>query len=159
MKKVSSDIWYIHPSKQTEVDLIIPGMIDGKQVEIGRECFRDLAIYNLFLNIKFQEENGTKVKFNQDCAHMFANTTGILSSINSLDFSGADTSNVTNMRDMFSDCNGLKSLDLRSFNTSNVTYMSWMFSDCHNLTSLDVSKFDTKNVTNISGMQLVIATV
>ena len=78
------------------------------------------------MNIKFQEENGTKVKFNQYCANMFANYTDRLSSINSLDFSGADT--------------------------SNVTYMSWMFSDCHNLTSIDVSKFDTKNVTNISGM-------
>lgn len=43
-------------------------------------------------------------------------------------------------------------LDLSDWDTSNVTDMSRMFSNCHALTNLDVSKFNTSNVTNINEM-------
>ena len=68
-----------------------------------------------------------------------------------LDLSNFDTSNVTNMRSMFSNCNKLTSLDLSNFDTSNVTNMRSMFS-CKLLTSLDLSNFDTSNVTNMRSM-------
>ena len=67
-------------------------------------------------------------------------------------FKGSDTSNVTDMDYMFSDCNSLKSLDLSGWNTSNVTRMSGMFSNCRSLTSLDLSSFDTSNVTSMGSM-------
>ena len=67
-------------------------------------------------------------------------------------FKGSDTSNVTDMDYMFSDCNSLKSLDLSGWNTSNVTRMSSMFSNCSGLKSLDVSRFDTSNVTSMGSM-------
>ena len=63
-----------------------------------------------------------------------------------------DTSNVTNMNEMFSRCEGLISLDVSNFNTSQVTDMSGMFSRCRSLTNLDVSYFDTSQVTGMSGM-------
>ena len=63
-----------------------------------------------------------------------------------------DTSKVTDMSDMFSDCMGLTSLDLSKFDTSKVTDMSHMFGGCHGLTTLDVSEFDTSNVMNMSWM-------
>ena len=63
-----------------------------------------------------------------------------------------DTSNVTNMGCMFSNCYKLTSLDVSKFDTSKVTDIGYMFSDCRSLTSLDVSKFDTSKVTNMSGM-------
>ena len=63
-----------------------------------------------------------------------------------------DTSQVTNMSNMFSVCRGLTSLDLRNFDTSNVTNMSDMFANCSSLTSLDLSKFDTSKVTNMGYM-------
>ena len=63
-----------------------------------------------------------------------------------------DTSNVTDMGNMFNGCSGLTSLDLSSFNTANVTGMYNMFNDCSGLTSLNVSKFDTANVTGMCGM-------
>ena len=59
-----------------------------------------------------------------------------------------DTSNVTNMDNMFYLCSGLASLDLSNFNTSNVTSMKWMFRYCSGLTSLDLSSFDTSKVTS-----------
>ncbi len=63
-----------------------------------------------------------------------------------------NTSEVTDMADMFDDCCSLTSLDVSHFDTQNVTNMSWMFYGCGGLTSLDVSGFDTHNVTNMRGM-------
>ena len=69
-----------------------------------------------------------------------------------LDLSSFDTSNVTNMRDMFCNCPDLLSLDLSNFDTSNVTNMSTMFVYCQELRALDLSSFDTSNVTDMSYM-------
>ena len=63
-----------------------------------------------------------------------------------------NTSQVTNMSAMFYGCNSLTSLDLSNFDTSQVIEMNGMFSSCHSLTSLDLSNFDTSQVTNMSGM-------
>ena len=74
------------------------------------------------------------------------------SRLTSLDVSNFDTSNVTNMSGMFVYCGSLTSLDLSKFDTSQVTDMSYMFFSCSRLTSLDVSKFDTSKVTNMENM-------
>ena len=93
-----------------------------------------------------------------------------------LDFSRADTRNITNTSMLCAP--ELTSLDLSYFDTSNVTDMSYMFScsgyeeqqllalsiigasssfiqylkGCYHLESLDVSNFDTSNVTNMAYM-------
>ena len=74
------------------------------------------------------------------------------SSLTSLDVSGFNTSKVTDMGRMFSGCSGLTSLNVSNFNTSNVTNISFMFDDCSGLTSLNVSGFNTSKVTDISAM-------
>lgn len=56
-----------------------------------------------------------------------------------------NTSNVTNMYEMFKECNALTSLDLSSFNTSKVTDMGEMFYNCKALTSLDLCNFIFKD--------------
>ena len=63
-----------------------------------------------------------------------------------------DTSEVTNMNSMFSNCSRLTSLDLSDFDTSQVTDMNYMFNSCSSLTSLDVSNFDTSKVTSMDSM-------
>ena len=83
-----------------------------------------------------------------DMSYMFSECNGLTS----LDVSKFDTSQVTNMDYMFKSCNGLTSLDVSKFDTSQVTTMTWMFAECSSLTSLDVSKFDTSKVTNMSYM-------
>ena len=70
----------------------------------------------------------------------------------SIDKWNIDTSNVTDMGQMFSNCTELASLDFSNFNTTNVTDMNWMFSSCSSLKTLDLSNFNTSNVTNMSGM-------
>ena len=63
-----------------------------------------------------------------------------------------NTSEVTNMGHMFSNCTGLTSLDLSNFNTSKVTDMGAMFRNCTRLTSLDLSSFNTSKVTDMRYM-------
>lgn len=63
-----------------------------------------------------------------------------------------DTSKVTDMNNMFSQCQTLETVDLSNFDTSNVMNMGNMFYNCRNLTELDVSNFDTSKVTNMSNM-------
>ena len=91
--------------------------------------------------------NATRVYLPSDCSYMFANST-----LTTIDLSNFDTSNVTDMSNMFVECSNLTSLDVSGFNTGNVTDMHQMFYNCKNLTSLDVSNFDTSNVTNMNYM-------
>ena len=59
-----------------------------------------------------------------------------------------DTSNVTDMSYMFSNCSSLTTIPL--LDTSNVTNMESMFQSCYNLTS--IPQLDTSNVTNMNSM-------
>ena len=63
-----------------------------------------------------------------------------------------DTSNVTDMSDMFNSCSKLLTLDLSSFDTSNVTKMGQLFHQCSKLTDVDLTSFNTSNVTDIASM-------
>ena len=72
--------------------------------------------------------------------------------LQTLDLNNFDTSNVTNMSEMFNSCSRLQSLDLSRFDTSYVTDMGSMFSGCSSLTELNVNNFDTTNVTNMGSM-------
>ena len=63
-----------------------------------------------------------------------------------------DTSNITDMHEMFKNCANLTHLDLSGFNTSKVTSMYSMFDSCSQLKTLDLSGFDTSKVTNMYAM-------
>ncbi|MBO1116163.1 immunoglobulin-like domain-containing protein [Enterococcus hirae] len=75
-----------------------------------------------------------------------------MSNLTSLDVSGFDTSNVTDMEYMFRHMSNVTSLDVSNFDTSKVTDMSYMFNDMGSVTSLDVSSFDTSKLTDMSNM-------
>ena len=72
--------------------------------------------------------------------------------LTSIDTTGWDTSNITDMDGMFSNCNVLTSLDVSKFNTSKVTNMALMFAGCNKLTTMDVSKWNTSKVTDMFGI-------
>lgn len=79
----------------------------------------------------------------EDCSRMFADYTNL----KNISFGNSfDTSNVTNMSGMFSNCAKLEALDLGCFDTSAVQDMSYMFSGCTSLQAVNVSSFDTRNV-------------
>ena len=72
--------------------------------------------------------------------------------LTSIDTTGWNTSNVTDMSYMFSSCSALTNLDVSNWDTSKVTNMSYMFMRCKSLTTLDVSNWDTSKVTNMKYM-------
>jgi len=70
-----------------------------------------------------------------------------------LDLSNFDTSNVTNMENMFNKCRKLQEIKgIKNFNTKNVTNMTAMFNNCNELRSLDLSNFNSIKVTNMHKM-------
>ncbi|MBR6176610.1 MAG: BspA family leucine-rich repeat surface protein [Bacteroidales bacterium] len=83
-----------------------------------------------------------------DMKNMFYNCQKLVE----LDVSGFNTENVTDMHEMFYYCIQLQSLDVSGFNTEKVTNMWGMFEGCAYLTSLDVSGFNTDKVINMAYM-------
>ena len=126
-------------------------------------------LYNLYI------ASDSEIIAPNDCCGMFAafnrlvsinfnnnfNTTNVTDmssmfsdcvSLKDLDLSSFNTTNVHNMSGMFYNCTTLEIVDLGSFNTMNVVNMSDMFSDCSSLEMLDLSNFNTMNVTDVSQM-------
>ena len=75
-----------------------------------------------------------------------------LTKLKTVNFGNFNTSNVTDMSSMFSGCSSLTSLDLSKFNTSKVTDMRSMFNGCFNLSNLNLGSFNTGSVTNMNSM-------
>lgn len=88
------------------------------------------------------------VKAVGDCTDMFGSCEGL----SSIDLTGLDTSEVTDMCFMFDCCSSLIELDVTNFDTSKVTDMLGMFNGCSSLIELDLTHFDTRNVIDMSGM-------
>lgn len=106
-----------------------------------------------------------------ECGHDYGSQTVVLDSVsidgdmslvgdasglfsNFEDISGLeylDTSKVTNMNSMFSDCS-MKSIDLSGFDTHNVTGMTGMFYGSSSLENLDISSFDSGSLVDASFM-------
>ena len=84
---------------------------------------------------------------------IFANMYGFFEKCNniiSIDLSNFNSSNVTDMAFMFSECNKLKEIKgLNKFNTNKVNNMVAVFQECKELEYLDLSNFNTNNVTEM----------
>ena len=87
------------------------------------------------------------VKAGSKCSYMFYGCDIVTADVKEL-----DTSNVTDMRNMFTFCKNLTSLDIGGWNTGNVTRMNEMFYGCSMLESLDIGSWDTGNVTSMINM-------
>ncbi len=102
-------------------------------------------------------ENVTKVVFDPSFADARPTTTFSwfhvmreLETITGLRY--LNTSEVTNMEEMFCYCLKLTSLDLSHFNTAKVTKMYGMFDGCSGLTTLDLSGFNPPRMAETSSM-------
>ena len=69
--------------------------------------------------------------------------------LRTIDLSGWDTSNVTQMIDVFENCSSLESLDLSGWDMTSVSFMSGVFQNCSSLESLDLSNWDMSGATNM----------
>ena len=135
---------------------------DDDVKKIHNEAKNNLKNIDIYINdekIKFNTRYTSNVKGKirvKFIFHKLLTSTSFMfyecKSLESIDLSSFNASNVTNMSRMFYGCRSLKSIDLSSFNTSNVTDMSYMFSDCSSLESIDLSSFNETNVNNMSRM-------
>ena len=82
----------------------------------------------------------------------FGNFTA-LSSIQGME--NLNTSEVTTMRQMFSECHALSMLDLSFFDTSKVTDMGMMFTNCYNLVSIYIG--DGWNTSLVTSSEMMFA--
>lgn len=99
-----------------------------------------------------------KVVANENCSMMFRKEMmpvvpgedDFSNSLETIDLSGLNTVNVTNMSSMFESRQNLK-VNLSEINTTNVEDMSFMFFNC-SFDDLNLSGFNTANVTNMNSM-------
>ena len=140
--------------------------IDFSNVDFSRISYIDRMFYGWrgLNSIKFPEDFA---KGKKSLERLFGGSFDIYendgyNSINYLDVSNWDTSNVTDMTYMFGSILGdyggpnhyliFNNINLNNINTSNVTNMSYMFCGCNKLTNIDVSGFDTSKVAYMSGI-------
>jgi surface protein len=85
--------------------------------------------------------------------HAFFRNMSGSSSIQSIDVTGWNLSNTTNLQGLFADGVGLRTITgLNTWDTSHVTDMIQLFSGLSRLTTLDLSSFNMTNVTNTNNM-------
>jgi len=134
-----------------------PTSQDEAGVKIGVDASGNLtgdvmSYYNSYTETLTIAGNGAdRIMANEDSSNLFSGDWGSyplksVKAISGLDI--LDTSNVTNMEQMFYYLVDLTSIDVSGFNTKNVTNMNKMFQMCISLSSVDVSGWDTRKVSS-----------
>lgn len=93
-----------------------------------------------------------ETKFNTIRVTNMGNLFNDCDKLTTLPISSFNTSNVTNMSEMFSNLDFTEFTIPSNFDTSKVTNMQSMFSHCENLITLDVSDLETDSVTDVRSM-------
>ena len=100
------------------------------------------------VNVKTIDSKDWNLNGVTNIGEMFNNCNALVN----LDVAKWNTSTVTVMREMFERCHALKTVDVSKWNTSKVADMNGMFKDCKSLTSIDTSKWDTSSVVDMGDM-------
>ena len=109
----------------------------------------EALFFNAVVDVQGSSGGGTdmlqqRVDTNNSCQYLFFGYSG-----DNVDYiTNLDTSKVTSMSDMFSNCTELTTIP--QLDTSNILIMSNMFKSCTNLTT--IPQLDTGKVCNMSGM-------
>lgn len=135
-------------------DYYVPEYVDDQWIG-DEEGIGSIMCYRVGKTIYISGNGSGKIFAPADASHLFADVwldTGnyrTVADIEGLNY--LDTTYTTDMNTMFRGCQALV-IDTSGFNTSNVTNMEDMFGDCDNITTLNLSNFDTTNVLSIAGM-------
>ena len=131
----------------------VKGYPDPNGIDLSEQ--KDKSIMGSFKDGIFTIACEGEILANPDSSEMFRD----IWTPSEITFENFDTTNVTNMEDMFYVthirdlyANLRKINGLNKFNTSNVTNMIGMFSGCSQVESLDISSFDTSKVINMHRM-------
>ena len=131
--------------KGTSKALYIPGEYNQKQVVL-----KDFSSLPTDLeSIQLKAVNGKKVKLQTTNLYRALADQKQLTSV---DLSGLDTSNITNMSDLFAYSTSIQTMNLKGWDTSKVQNMSGMFKGVKQLKSLDINHFKTDKVSDFNRM-------
>ncbi len=140
LKKLTLD----NPDKITDLTLVISAKDSQQSIGIGEYCFKfdECSSEKMRVHFVFEGDGDKRIMMPGNCHALFAGSNGG-NAINSIDFSGVDTSRVTSMTGMFAGCKKIRELDLRTFDTSNVLMngVHYMFMKCSMLKELNISSF------------------
>ena len=103
----------------------------------------------LFSGLKINELDVSELNFSNTkiMTSCFADTT-----VQSIRFGNPDTSNVTDMSQMFAGSHKLRSIETGALKTNKVKSMKYMFSMCKSIESIDITNWDLSNVQTTEGM-------
>ena len=131
------------------------GMFDGACLPtIDIRTFNTFMVYDMssmFANLSVTtsiDASGLQVPNVSNVDRIFSRSKSLLS----IDVSGWNLTGITDMSEMFADLPSLTNLNLHGFETRNVINMKNMFNGVMSLTDLDLISFDTSQVTNMHGM-------
>lgn len=138
-----------------EQDMGVVGYLDGTTYKVSTRRTGIMPVANEYANNMFRGTSLQNIDLsNLDTSnvvymqYMFFNCLALTD----INFSNFNTSKVTSMDSMFQACSKLSKIDLSNFDTSSVESMMRMFLGCSSLTELDVSNFDTSSVTTMYSM-------
>ena len=130
----------------TEGVLTVGGGV-GENLSSSLSMASPWAEYSAYIrSVVFSKDSGPAIVRGNACRALFYK----LDNLQSIDLSGLDTSEATDMSYMFAGCESLASVNLSALNTSNVTQMSSLFAGCTSLKSLTLAGLDTTRVTSMN---------
>ena len=130
------------------VESIPSNVVDVTNIETNSSDYEIKAWYDANEDTIFYYTEQKKIYLPADSWGMFFN----FSKLKSLDLSDFDSSYVTNLAYMFTQCYELEEVNLSSFDTSKVTDMEKMFRFSRKIKYLNLSNFNTEKVTNMEEM-------
>ena len=123
----------------------------GCEVYFTIDLSHSTSLQVMFANIPHLESIYFSPSFQTNNIKNISNLFDGCDILESINISNFNTSNVVDMRRMFSGIR-ITSIDLSHFNTSNVKYMTEMFYNTFVLNSLNLSNFNTENVIEMTRM-------
>ncbi|MGX7030831.1 BspA family leucine-rich repeat surface protein [Vagococcus zengguangii] len=148
--EIGTSTWWILETGELQIG---SGEISTPKFEVGvegRGFWEDYSEIVTKVNFwNYDTNTPSSVKGLGNISYLFTMLTKV-TTIEGLD--RFNTTEVTNMSNLFSNCRSLTNIDINSLDTSNVTDMSYLFNRCESLKTIDVSMIDTSKVTNISYM-------
>ncbi len=138
---VSQDVTHIYFVEQEIPDNV-------QTIDVSAEWDNSVVVWIEGDSAYVAARDGGKIYTGEDCSYLFS----LCYDLETIDLSGLDTSNATNMERMFSECYALKEINFGDWNISNVESVYRLFDQCHSLETLDLSDWDVSNVTVMSGM-------
>lgn len=138
-------------SNVTDGSYMFYGCANSTEIDVSQwDTSRIINFDKMFSNCKSVsslEINDWNMISGYSLNNMFA-----YSGITDIDLSKWNTSNITNLSNLFFECTRLKQIDLHTWNTKSVSTCYWLFRGCSSLEFINIDGWNTCNVYDMDRM-------